>query len=247
MSRVAVVTGGASGVGRAVCRELAGQGHRVAVLDLDVAAATEVSARLTAGGTVATAHQVDVADRSSVDRAYGDVRAELGPIEILVTSAAISGFVRFGDIAMSDWDRTIAVNLTGTFHCLQAAIPDMLAVGWGRIVTVSSAAGQTGSPRQAHYSASKGGVITLTKCIALEFAAEGITANSVPPFAVDTPMLRSAQASRYLPDEKTLAGMVPIKRLGRVEDIAAVCAFLCSEDAGYVTGQVVGVNGGAVT
>jgi 2-hydroxycyclohexanecarboxyl-CoA dehydrogenase len=123
----------------------------------------------------------------------------------------------------------------------------MVAAAWGRIVTVSSAAGQTGSPRQAHYSASKGGVIALTKSVALEFASKGITANTVPPFAVDTAMLRGAQQSRHLPDSAALEQMVPARRLGTAADIAAVCAFLCSEEAGYVTGQVLGVNGGAVT
>ena len=134
-----------------------------------------------------------MSDRTAVDRAFDDVRAALGPIEILVTSAAVSGFVPFEAITLEDWSRTIAVNLTGTFNCIQSAIPDMVAAGWGRIVTISSAAGQTGSARQAHYSASKGGVIALTKTVALEYAAKGITANTIPPFTVDTPMLRAAQ------------------------------------------------------
>ena len=138
-----------------------------------------------------------------------DVRSRLGPIEILVTSAAVSGFVAFGDLTSDTWDRTIAVNLTGTFHCMQAAIPDMVAAAWGRIVTVSSAAGQTGSPRQADYSASKGGVIALTKTVALEYASLGITANTVPPFTADTPMLRGAQESKHLPSAEVLAGIRP--------------------------------------
>jgi NAD(P)-dependent dehydrogenase (short-subunit alcohol dehydrogenase family) len=139
------------------------------------------------------------------------------------------------------------VNLTGTFNCLQSAISDMAAGRWGRIVTISSAAGQTGSPRQAHYSASKGGVIALTKTIALEYASRGITANTIPPFAVDTPLLRAAQESKYLPNAEALAKMIPAGRLGTGDDVAATCAFLCSDAAGYITGQVIGVNGGAVT
>ncbi len=192
MSRVAIVTGGGSGIGQAVCRGLARQGRHVAVLDVDAAAAARTAHALDGGGTSAIALQVDVADRSSVDRACDDVRSRLGPIEILVTSAAVSGFVAFGDLTSDTWDRTLAVNLTGTFHCMQAAIPDMISRSWGRIVTVSSAAGQTGSPRQADYAASKGGVIALTKSVALEFASLGITANTVPPFAADTAMLRGA-------------------------------------------------------
>jgi NAD(P)-dependent dehydrogenase (short-subunit alcohol dehydrogenase family) len=138
------------------------------------------------------------------------------------------------------------VNLTGTFHCIQAAIADMVAARWGRIVTISSAAGQTASPRQAHYSASKGGVIAMTKTVAAEFARKGITANTVPPYIVDTPMLRGAQDAGHLPATEVLAGMVPAGRLGTVDDIGATCAFLCSDDASFITGQVIAPNGGAV-
>src|SRR3712207_3405058 len=169
MGRVAVVTGGASGVGLAVCDVLAAAGHRVVSLDLP---------------------EVDVADRSSVDSAMDAVRSDHGPIGILVPSAAVASFERLSSIGSDLWDRTIAVNLTGTFRCIQAVVPDMVGAGWGRIVTISSAAGQQGSARQAHYAASKGGVIALTKAVALELAPKGITANSVAPFAVDTPMLR---------------------------------------------------------
>jgi 2-hydroxycyclohexanecarboxyl-CoA dehydrogenase len=247
LSRVAVVTGGASGLGLSICRHLARHGRRVAVLDLDADAAEQAAERLRAEGAQAVAAPVDVSDRAAVDRAFDAVRVALGPIEILVTSAGVSGFVPFEQVTLDDWLRTIAVNLTGTFHCLQAAIAEMVAAGWGRIVTISSAAGQTGSLRQAHYSASKGGVIALTKTVALEYAANGITVNTIPPFTADTPMLRAAQESKYLPSADVLARTVPAGRLGTGDDIAAACAFLCSEEAGYITGQVIGVNGGAVT
>jgi 2-hydroxycyclohexanecarboxyl-CoA dehydrogenase len=247
LSRVAVVTGGASGIGRSICEHLARQGRRVAVLDLDGDAAKEVAEALRRTGAQSVAGQVDVSDRPVVDQTFDDVRAALGPIEILVTSAAISGFVPFEAITLEGWSRTLSVNLTGTFNCVQSAISDMTAAGWGRIVTISSAAGQTGSPRQGHYSASKGGVIALTKTVALEYAGKGITANTIPPFTVDTPMLRAAQDSRYLPNAEVLAKMVPAGRLGTGDDIAAMCAFLCSDEAGYITGQVIGVNGGAIT
>ena len=247
MSRVAVVTGGASGLGLSICQHLAGQDRRVAVLDLDADAAEEVAESLRADGAQAIAGAVDVSDRIAVDRAFDEVRAALGSIEILVTSAAVSGFVPFEAITLDDWSRTITVNLTGTFNCLQSAIPDMVAARWGRIVTISSAAGQTGSSRQAHYSASKAGVIALTKTVALEYAAKGITVNTIPPFTVDTPMLRAAQESKYLPKSEVLARMIPAGRLGTGDDIAAACAFLCSDAASYITGQVIGVNGGAVT
>jgi NAD(P)-dependent dehydrogenase (short-subunit alcohol dehydrogenase family) len=246
MSRVAVVTGAASGVGRSIAEHLARAGHRVAVLDLDGDAAGAAAADLAAGGTSAIACEVDVADRVAINAAYQRVRAELGPIEILVTSAAVSGFTRFMDITAAEWQRTLDVNLTGTFHCIQAAIGDMVAGGWGRIVTISSAAGQTASPRQAHYSASKGGVIAMTKTLAAEFGRKGITANTVPPFTVDTPLLRGAQLAGNLPPTEVITRMIPAGRLGTVDDIGACCAFLCSEAAGYITGQVIAPNGGAV-
>ena len=246
MSRVAVVTGGASGVGRACAEHLAKAGNAVAVVDLDRSAAERVAADLAADGAKAMGCGADVADRASVDSAYGRVRAELGPIGVLVTSAAVSGFTRFQDITPDEWEHMLRVNLTGTFHCIQAAIDDMVTARWGRIVTISSAAGQTASPRQAHYSASKGGVLALTKTLAGEFARKGITVNTIPPFTVDTPMLRDAQAAGKLPPTDVLAGAVPAGRLGTPDDIGSACTFLCSEGAGYITGQVFAANGGAV-
>jgi 2-hydroxycyclohexanecarboxyl-CoA dehydrogenase len=247
LDRVAVVTGGASGIGWSICEHLARHGRRVAVLDLDGDAADTAAADIRSAGLIATSGKVDVSARLDVDRALDQVRQEFGAIEILVTSAAVSGFVPFEELTSEEWTRTMAVNLTGTFNCIQSAISDMVQTGWGRIVTISSAAGQTGSLRQAHYAASKGGVIALTKTIALEYAARGVTANTIPPFTVDTPMLRAAQASAHVPSAEILKRMIPAGRLGTGDDIAAACAFLCSEEAGYVTGQVIGVNGGAVT
>ena len=247
MSRVAVVTGGASGVGRSICEHLMADGASVAVLDIDEAAAERVAAHLQENGVKARPFSVDVGDRSSVAEAMNGVRAALGPIEILVTSAAVAGFTPFEDISVETWERMLRINLSGTFHCIQLAIPDMVAAGWGRIVTVSSAAGQTGSLLQADYSATKGGVIALTKTVALEYAAKGITANTIPPFIVDTPLFRAAQSDGFLPEDRYLTRMVPAGRLGTGDDIGAVAAFLCSEGASYVTGQVIGVNGGAVT
>jgi 2-hydroxycyclohexanecarboxyl-CoA dehydrogenase len=244
--RTAVVTGGGSGIGEATCHHLARAGHRVAVLDLDAGHAGKVAEQIRASGGTAIAVGADVSDRGDIDRAVDVVRVELGPVGILVTSAAISGFVAFEDITAAEWDRTMAVNLTGTFHSIQAVVGDMVEAGWGRIITISSAAGQTGSPRQGHYSASKGGVIALTKTVALEYAAKGITANSIPPFTVDTPMLRGAADSKLLPKPEVLARMVPAGRLGTGDDVAALCRFLCSDAASYLTGAVIGVNGGAV-
>jgi 2-hydroxycyclohexanecarboxyl-CoA dehydrogenase len=244
MSRVAVVTGAAAGMGLAIAQRLATVGHRVALLDLDGDAADAAADGLRTTGADALAARVDVADRAAVDEAIAKVRADLGPVEIMVTSAGFDEFQTFTDITADAWARMLAVNLTGTFHCLQAAIPDMLAAGWGRIVTISSSSAQSGAARMAHYVASKGGVVGLTKALAVEYAPHGITVNSIPPGFIDTPMARRAEARGDLPSIDAVAARTPVRRAGTPEDIAAACAFLCSEEAGYITGQLIGVNGG---
>ena len=143
-----------------------------------------------------------MSDEAAVESAFTTVRDTFGPVEILVTSAAIAGFTRFDKITLDEWNRYLAVNLTGTFLCARAALADMVAAKWGRIVTISSAAGQQGAPRQAHYSATKGGVIAMTKTIALDYARKGITANTVPPFVIDSPMLRQQQQEGKLPPRR---------------------------------------------
>jgi NAD(P)-dependent dehydrogenase (short-subunit alcohol dehydrogenase family) len=244
MSRVAAITGGASGIGLGVARQLAADGHRVAVLDRNAEAASAAAAELQAEGATAFAVVVDVADRQSVEQAYEQVRAELGPIEILVTSAGIEAFTPLLEITPDAWDRVVAVNLTGTFTSVQLAVPDMLAAGWGRIVTIASSSAQSGAPKMAHYSASKGGVISLTRSLAVELARKGITVNSVSPSLVDTPMARQAEAAGDFPGVDVVGPMVPVGRAGTPADMAAACAFLCSDAASYVTGQIIGVNGG---
>jgi NAD(P)-dependent dehydrogenase (short-subunit alcohol dehydrogenase family) len=244
VSRVAVVTGGASGIGLGVARSFVADGHRVAVLDRDGAGAEAAAGQLVDEGGKAIAVEVDVADRASVDAAFARVRDELGPVEILVTSAGIESFDRLLDITAETWDRIIAVNLTGTFVCAQAAVPDMVAAGWGRIVTISSSSAQSGAANMAHYAASKGGVISLTRSLASELARSGITANTIPPSLVDTPMARKAEAAGDFPGVDVVGPMVPVGRAGTPDDIAAACSFLCSDRAAYITGQVIGVNGG---
>lgn len=244
MSRVAAVTGGASGIGLGVARRFVTDGRHVAVLDRDGDGAAAAADELRSAGGQAAAVRVDVADRASVDAAFAQVRAELGPVEILVTSAGVESFDALLDITPETWDRILAVNLTGTFWCVQAAVPDMLAAGWGRIVTIASSSAQSGAPNMAHYAASKGGVISLTKALASELARRGITANTIPPSLVDTPMARQAEADGDFPGVDVVGPMVPVGRAGTPEDIAAACSYLCSDEAGYVTGQVIGVNGG---
>ncbi len=246
MSRVAVVTGGASGIGLAICQHLAKDGHRVAVLDVNGEGAQTAASEIAARGVAAVAHEVDVADPDSVTNAMTVVRDTLGPIQILVTSAAIAPWSDFVDITLDEWNRMIAVNLTGTFLCIQAVVPDMVAAGWGRVVTISSGSGQQGTPRLAHYSASKGGVISLTKSLAREYGPAGITVNTVSPGVVATPLFRSIQARGDMPPDELAISVIPLRRLGEPDDLAAATAFLCSDEAGYITGQVVAVNGGLV-
>ncbi len=240
----AVVTGGASGIGLGVALHFAADGHDVAILDQNGDAAEAAAAEVRAAGAKALAVDVDVADAGSVASAFAQVRADLGPIDILVTSAGIESFTPLLDITPEKWARIIAVNLTGTFNCVQAAIPDMVERGWGRIVTVSSSSAQSGAPNMSHYAASKGGVIALTKAVAVEFARSGITANTVAPSLVDTPMSRNAEAAGDFPGVDVVGPMVPLGRAGTPADIASACSFLCSDGGSYITGQLIGVNGG---
>jgi 2-hydroxycyclohexanecarboxyl-CoA dehydrogenase len=247
MDRVAVVTGAASGMGLAIARQLAARGDRVALLDLQGDAALRAAEALRETGARAIGAEVDVADRAAIDAALEKVRAELGPVGIMVTSAGLDAFEALGEIATRSWERVIAVNLTGTFHCLQAAAPDMLEARWGRMVTISSSSAQSGAPRMAHYVAAKAGVVGLTRALALELARHGVTVNCITPGMIDTPMLRRASSGGDIGTlEKTAARVIPVGRPGTPDEIAATCGFLCSDEAAFITGQVVGVNGGMV-
>ncbi|HEY5843988.1 MAG TPA: SDR family NAD(P)-dependent oxidoreductase [Mycobacterium sp.] len=246
MTRVAVVTGGASGMGEATCHELGRRGHKVAVLDLNDEAAQRVAEELRSQGVTALGVAADVTDRPMVEEAFAKVRSELGSVGILVTSAGQFDYSPFTEITPESWARIIDVNLTGTFHCCQVAIPGMVAAGWGRIVMISSSSAQRGSPFAAHYAASKGGVITLTKSLAREYAPAGITVNNIPPSGIETPMQHEGQAAGYLPSNEQMASNIPVGHLGTGADIAAAVGFLASEEAGFITGQTLGVNGGGV-
>jgi 2-hydroxycyclohexanecarboxyl-CoA dehydrogenase len=238
--KTAIVTGGASGIGLAITQRFAREGAAVAIWDIDEAGVQRVAKELQATGAKAIGCRVDISNRAQIVAAAERVRSELGPIAILVNNAGISGFTSFLEISDEAWDRMISINLKGVFMCTQVAVPDMVAAGWGRIINISSSSAQSGSPRMAHYVASKGGVIGMTKALAMEFADQGITVNNVPPGFVDTPLLRTTLGNG-------VDGQIqrsPMKRIGKPEDIAAACAFLASDDAGYITGHTLSVNGG---
>jgi NAD(P)-dependent dehydrogenase (short-subunit alcohol dehydrogenase family) len=231
--KTAVVTGGGSGIGQAVARRLRADGLHVAVIDLNPSDAE-------------FAYTADVTDRTAVDDALTAIHAQLGPVTVLVNAAGLEKFKRFTDITFDDWQRVIDVNLNGVFHCVQAVLPDMIEAGWGRIVNISSSSTHSGQPFMSPYVAAKSAVNGLTKSLALEYGPSGITVNAVPPGFIDTPMLRKSEARGYLVVEKNIEA-TPVRRIGRPEDIAAACAFLISEEAGYITGQILGVNGGRNT
>ena len=234
----AVVTGGGRGLGRAIATVLAAQGAAVAVWDLNLNGAEETVAAITAAGGKAIAVGGDAADVSEVAEAADRTREELGAITILVNNAGITNYVPFAELTEETWDHMMRVNLKGPFLVTREFVSDMLEAEWGRIVNISSSSAQTGAPALGHYAASKGGVIGLTKALAIEFADRGITVNNVPPGFVDTPLLREGF------DLSKVAERMPMKRPGKPEDIAHAVAYLVSEEAAYVTGQTLSVNGG---
>jgi 2-hydroxycyclohexanecarboxyl-CoA dehydrogenase len=231
--KTAVVTGGGSGIGAAVAHRLRADGLDVATIDINPSDAE-------------SAYTADVTDRAAVGAALTAIRAQLGPVTVLVNAAGLERFKRFTDIEFEDWQRVIDVNLNGVFHCIQLVLPDMIDAGWGRIVNISSSSTHSGQPFMSPYVAAKSAVNGLTKSLALEYGPSGITVNAVPPGFIDTPMLRKSEARGYLVVEKNIEA-TPVRRIGRPEDIAAACAFLISEEAGYITGQILGVNGGRNT
>ena len=245
----AIVTGGASGIGLAISERLALDGAKVSIFDLDIDQAERAAQGIRDEGGGAIACEVDVSDRAQVDEAVARTRSTLGRVLVLVNGAGKDSFDPFMDISTELWERIIAVNLTGTFHCTQAALPDMIEAKWGRIVNISSSSAQTGAVLMGHYASSKGGVIALTKSLALELGPLGITVNTIPPGAIDTPMSRrAAEEGRFGGGTLEDVGRhLPVRRVGIPEDIASACAYLVSDEAGYVTGQVIGVNGGRVT
>lgn len=246
--RVALVTGGGAGIGEAACLRLAREGRAVGVLGRRIEPARAVAAAIAAAGGRACAVQADVADRAQIAAALAEVRAALGPVTILVNNAGIEEFTPFDEIAEDAWDRVMDANLKGVYHVTQLVLPDMVAAGWGRIVNLTALGAQTGAANMAHYTASKGGLVALTRSLAVELGGKGITVNAVSPGFILTPMSQRAIDGDLFPvPYEDIVATYPIPRVGMPEEAAAAIAFFASDDAGYITGQNLGVNGGCCT
>jgi len=242
--KVALVTGAGTGIGAAICRRLARDGIAIGVLDILIDPARTVAEQIGGAGGKALALQADITDREQVKAAVAKLRGAFGAVTILVNNAGITGMVAFEELTDAQWDRMFEVNTKGTFIVTQVVVPDMKAAGWGRIVNISSSSAQSGAPLMAHYSASKGAIIAFTKTLARELGPLGITCNNIPPrFVMNTVMSEKFFADGHqLRDTWINSG--PIRRQGEPEDIAGACAWLVSDETGYVTGQTIGVNGG---
>lgn len=240
--RVAMVTGAGQGIGRAVALRLAAEGAAVAAVDANAETARDTAQALRVAGARAIACQADVSRSEQVAEAVRVARAELGPVDILANVAGIYGqHMPIREQTLENWERVLSVNLTGTFLCCKAVLPDMLARRWGRIVNIASGHALGGRPNVAPYAASKAAVMGFTKALALEVARQGVTVNCLMPAVTDTAMPRLYGTEEHL---RRQAEANPIGRIGRPEDLAAMIAFLASDDAEYITGQTIAVNGG---
>jgi 3-oxoacyl-[acyl-carrier protein] reductase len=239
--RVALVTGAAQGIGAAIAQTLHAAGAKVALADVRLDAARQTSSAIDATSARSLPVEIDVRSRDSVGRAFETVEAALGRIDILVNNAAITAQGSVWEIQPEDWDDVLAVNLRGTLLCCQIAGPAMAQRGFGRIVNLSSLAGQQGGTvAGAHYAASKAGILVLTKILAKELADKGVTVNAVVPAAIRGPVMDTMPAERLAALEST----IPVGRFGQVEEVAALVAFLCSSAASYITGAALDINGG---
>ena len=243
--KTAVVTGGASGIGRAISLRLARDGANLAIWDRDISSARKVATEIADLGRRVIPVEVDVASFADVEKAGERVRRELGKVSILVNDAGYGEVAPLARMSEAQWDKMIAVHLKGTFNCTRVLVQDMIDAHWGRVVSISSVAGLKGAAGFVHYSAAKAGIIGFTKGLAFELGSAGITVNAIAPGLIDTPILKNAS----LRDE-TIAEIVrqqPVARIGVPDDIAACCAYIVSEEASFLTGQVLSPNGGTHT
>ncbi|MBN9368524.1 MAG: glucose 1-dehydrogenase [Comamonadaceae bacterium] len=244
--KTVIVTGGGGGIGGATCQRLAAEGARVAVFDRDLAAAERTVAAIAAAGGQAAAFACDITDRAQVDAAVAAAEARLGPVTALVNNAGWDVFKPFLKTNPGEWEKLIAINLTGALHMLHAVLPGMVQRGYGRVVNVASDAARGGSSGEAVYSACKGGLVALSKTLAREHARHGITVNAVCPGPTDTALLAGVAEGARDPAKliEAFKSAIPMGRLGQGDDLASAIAFFASDDAGFVTGQVLSVSGG---
>jgi 2-hydroxycyclohexanecarboxyl-CoA dehydrogenase len=239
--KTVVITGGGGGIGGATCRRFGAAGAKVAVLDRNLDAA-----KVTAAGGTALAVACDITRREDVDTAVADVVARLGAIDVLVNNAGWDIFKPFTKTQPSDWERLIAINLTGALHMHHAVLPGMVARKTGRIINIASDAARVGSSGEAVYAACKGGLVSFSKTIAREHARHGITVNVVCPGPTDTALFAEYKEGAGDPAklEEAFRRSIPLGRIGRPDDLAGSILFFASDDAGYITGQILSVSGG---
>jgi 3-oxoacyl-[acyl-carrier protein] reductase len=239
-NRIALITGASRGIGRACAHRLAAGGAKVVLAARQLDKLEEVAAEVRAAGGEAFVVAIDLASQDSIKEAFSKASKDFGRIDILVNNAGLTRDGLAMRMKRDDWDAVIQTNLSGTFFCIQQVLPGMVRERWGRIVNISSVVGESGNAGQANYAASKAGLIGLTKSLAQELASRNITVNAVAPGFVETDMTAS------LSDElkAKITQSVPLKRIGSPRDIAAAAGFLCGDDASYITGHVLDVNGG---
>lgn len=246
-NRVALVTGGAQGIGEGISRALGAAGFKVGIADLNIDAARRTAAAITDAGGTAVAVAVDITDRAAVEAGVATVEDQLGPIEIVVNNAGWDDFMPFLDTTEDFWDKILDINFKGALRLCHVLVPKMADRGFGRVINIGSDAGRVGSSLEAVYSGAKGGIIAFTKTLAREVATKGVTANTVCPGPTDTPALRAFADNSGQEADKVIGGMtraVPMKRLATPEDVAAAVVFFASDTASYITGQTLSVSGG---
>ncbi|HZL57735.1 MAG TPA: 3-oxoacyl-[acyl-carrier-protein] reductase [Bryobacteraceae bacterium] len=240
MNRIALVTGASRGIGRACALELAKTGTRVALAARQAGKLEEVAAEIRASGGEAFVVAIDINDHASIKESFGKVAKEFGRIDILVNNAGVTKDGLALRMKPDDWNLVLQTNLTGAFYCIQQVISPMMRERWGRIVNISSVVGEAGNAGQANYVASKAGLIGLTKSLAQELGSRNITVNAVAPGFIETDMTHGLKNDL----KAKITQGIPLGRIGRPDEVAAAVRFLCGEDAGYITGNVIDVNGG---
>ena len=241
--KVAIVTGGASGLGRGIALALAREGARVAVVDLNEAGARDTVEAIAKDGGQAAAWRADISDKSRIDQVVAEIISRWGTVDILVNNAGLDRVGPFVNSSEAEWDLILRVNLKGPIVCTRAVLDEMTRKGYGKIVNIASDAGRVGSTGEAVYSAAKGGIIAFTKTIARETARHRLNVNCVCPGPSDTPLFQEVAAGNPKLAE-SLKRVIPFGRLGTAEDLAPAVVFLASDESGFVTGQTLSVSGG---